>query len=204
MPPTHSSRRSSSHQKCTTSATARLRERQHAHTTRIPGRALNFPTTIPSAASSSHHRGEASADPAESDILAVIAACHRRVLSSTLESSWTERAHEVRTQLESRSIASARKRKRVVRAHDIWSQAQLPNWRQQRSGFCWELSNGCTRVTRSLPAFGAGQPSQPPRVAPGPGSSACARKGKQPLTSSIGSDETRLCARRRRQSGVPL
>jgi hypothetical protein len=40
----------------------------------IPGRALNFPTTIPAAASSSRQRGQASAGPAKIDILAAIAA----------------------------------------------------------------------------------------------------------------------------------
>jgi hypothetical protein len=130
----------------------------------IPGRTLNFPTTTPAAASSLWQRKGASTAPAESDILAAIAvlreiqpqpppagavkyfgvsvdktsACIQYRARIKIDGKQEYLGSHPTAEAAARAYCSARVRR--GRAQDPRPQAQLPDWRQQRSGCLRRLS----------------------------------------------------------------
>jgi hypothetical protein len=147
----------------------------------IPGRELNFPTTIPAAASSSRQQEGASAvPPKESDILAAIAAVreaqpepsrgavnyigvtfnHRSALNPYRA---VIRIDGKGTHLSSHSTAEA-----AARAYDAVA-STIPGRKLNfpiDGSSAVATAEGFRTAARSLPARDAGQPSHPPPLAP--------------------------------------
>jgi hypothetical protein len=172
----------------------------------IPGHKLNFPTTIPAAASSSRQREGASAVPAESDVLAAIAAARQarpqlpptgaaQYFGVTIKKLSTRSPYQAyiyidrkRKHLGSHPTAEAAARAydavaRTIHGHKL-------NFPTGNSGAA-AAAGGFHTSAQSLPARDAGQPSRPPRVTHGdddgssaaPVAPACARKRKEPSSS---------------------
>jgi hypothetical protein len=171
----------------------------------VPGRALNFPTTIPAAASSSRQRGAASAGQTESDILAAIAAVRQAqppkgtvkyfgVSIEETSASNSNRAFIRQLDGKRKSLGRHPTAEAAARAYDavactiIGHKLNFPTGGSSAAAAC----RGLRTDARSLPARSTGQPSHPPRVAhdaddppPATPASACARKRKQPSSSSL-------------------
>jgi hypothetical protein len=172
----------------------------------IPGRPLNFPTTIPAAASSSQQREGASAVPAESDILAAIAALRQaqpqlapwgtaQYFGVHINKGSTRNPYQARIRIDGKQkhLSSYPTAEAAARAYDAVARTihgHKLNFPTGGSSVAAAAGDSCMGI-RSLPARGAGKLSQPPRVADNDDGShataaaARARKRKQPSSSSL-------------------
>jgi hypothetical protein len=174
----------------------------------IPGRKLNFPTTIPAAATSSRQQQGASAPvpPAESDILAAIAAVREarpglpprgavKYFGVYIKkgSACNPYQASIRVEGKLKHIGLFSTAEAAARAHDVITRT-IPghklNFPSDGSSAA-AAAGGSRTAARSLPARGTGQPSHPLRVAhendgsaAATAASACAPKRKQPSSSS--------------------
>jgi hypothetical protein len=171
----------------------------------IPGRALNFPTLTPAAASSSRPRKGASAVPAESAILAAIAALREAQLQSPptgavkyvgVSMDKTSACNQYRARIKvngkQKDLGHHPTAKSAARAYDAAARTisgrklNFPTGGSSAAAAC----EGSRKDPQSLPSHGAGQPSQPLRGlhddagSPCTEASAQVRKRKQPSSSS--------------------
>jgi hypothetical protein len=146
----------------------------------IPGRKLKVPTTIPAAASSSRQREGASAVPAESDILAAIAAVRQAQpqLSRTgavkyfgvcIDKTHARNPYRAAIQVDGKTthLGSHPTAEAAARAYDAVAHTILGrklNFPNGGNGAA-PAAGGSRKGARAPPARGAGQPSQRQRIA---------------------------------------
>jgi hypothetical protein len=170
----------------------------------IPGRALNFPTPASAPASSSRQRKGASAVPSESDIRAAIAAVRQaqpqlppmgasQYVGVSIDKRTASYPYQARIEVdgETKHLGFHLTAEAAARAYDAVAY-KIPGRRLNfpTGGISAASTCGGIRMdARPLPYRGAGQPSQPPRVAhnddgsPATAASACGRKREQPSSS---------------------
>jgi hypothetical protein len=170
----------------------------------IPGRALNFPTTTPAAASSSQQRKGASTFPAESDILAAIAALRQakpplprtgavKYVGVCIDkhSAYNPYRASIKVDGKMKYLGSYPTAEAAASAYD--TAARTISGRRLNFPTGGSSSAAACEVVRmdarSLPALGEGRPSQPLCIvhddvgSPCTAASAHARKRKPPSSS---------------------
>jgi hypothetical protein len=169
----------------------------------IPGRALNFPTTAPAAASSSRQRKGASGVPEESDILAAIAALRQaqpptgavKYIGVSIDRTSARNVYQAGIKIDGKRehLGYHPTAEAAARAYD--AVARTISGRRLKfptGGSRAATASGIVRPdAQSLHALGASQPSQPPRFvhddvgSPSTAASARPRKRKQPSSSQL-------------------
>jgi hypothetical protein len=173
----------------------------------IPGRKLNFPPTIPAAASSSRQQQGASAlPPAESDVLAAIAAVRQakpqlpptgavKYFGVTIGKKSARNPYQASIWIDGKrqNLGRHPTAEAAARAYDAFARTirgRKLNFPTGGSDAAAAAEGWYTGV-RLLTASASGQPSQPPRVAhdddgsPASSAPACARKRKEQPSSSL-------------------